>query len=109
MRMDKLTAKFQLALGDAQSLALGRDHQFIEPEHLMVAFLDQEGSGIRPLLAQAGVNINGLRSSLGEVLDKSAQVQGTSGQIHVSTELNRLMNLTDKTAQGDDRQKEQTG
>jgi len=63
MRMDKLTSKFQLALQDAQSLAVGRDHQFIEPAHLLVAFLDQDGSGVRPLLAQSGVNVNGLRSN----------------------------------------------
>ena len=64
MRMDKLTSKFQLALADAQSLALGRDHQFIEPVHLMVALLDQEGGSVRPLLGQADVNVNQLRSSL---------------------------------------------
>ena len=59
MRMDKLTSRFQLALQDAQSLALGMDHQFIEPEHLAVAMLDQDGTSVRPLLAKAGVNING--------------------------------------------------
>ncbi|MCW8829020.1 MAG: hypothetical protein OQK94_08195, partial [Gammaproteobacteria bacterium] len=60
MRMDKLTTKFQMALADAQSLAVGRDHQFIEPVHLMTALLDQEGGSIRQLLAQAGVNVNAL-------------------------------------------------
>ena len=104
MRMDKLTSKFQLALQDAQSLALGRDHQFIEPAHLMVAMLDQDGSGVRPLLAQAGVNVNGLRAGLDKVLDALAQVQGGGGQLHVSNELGRLLNLTDRKAQqrGDD-------
>ena len=99
MRMDKLTSKFQLALQDAQSLALGRDHQFIEAAHLMIAMLDQDGSGVRPLLAQSGVNVNGLRAGLDKTLDKLAQVQGGGGQLHVSNELNRLFNLTDKQAQ----------
>ena len=99
MRMDKLTSKFQLALQDAQSLALGRDHQFIEPVHLMAAMLDQDGSGVRPLLAQSGVNVNGLRAGLDRALEAMAQVEGGGGQLHVSSELNRLLNLTDKKAQ----------
>lgn len=99
MRMDKLTSKFQLGLQEAQSMALGRDHQFIEPAHLMAAFLDQDGSGVRPLLAQSGVNVNGLRASLDTLLDNMAQVDGGSGQLHVSNELNRLLNLTDKRSQ----------
>ena len=99
MRMDKLTSKFQLALQDAQSLAVGRDHQFIEPVHLMAAMLDQDGSGVRPLLAQSGVNVNGLRAGLDRALDALAQVEGGSGQLHVSNELGRLLNLTDKKAQ----------
>ncbi|MFK7853157.1 MAG: ATP-dependent chaperone ClpB [Granulosicoccus sp.] len=97
--MDKLTSKFQLALQDAQSLALGRDHQFIEPSHLMIAMLDQDGSGVRPLLAQSGVNVNGLRAGLDQALDRLAKVEGASGQLHVSNELGRLLNLTDKAAQ----------
>ena len=99
MRMDKLTSKFQLALQDAQSLAVGRDHQFIEPAHLMIAFLDQDGSGVRPLLAQAGVNVNGLRVGLDRILESIAQVQGSAGQLHVSNELSRMLNITDKTSQ----------
>ncbi len=99
MRMDKLTTKFQMALADAQSLALGRDHQFIEPLHLMTALLDQEGGTVRHLLAQAGVNINSLRSALGEALDKLPSVEGAGGEVHVSNELGRLLNLTDKLAQ----------
>lgn len=66
MRMDKLTSKFQIALADAQSLALGRDHQFIEPVHVMIALLDQEGGSVRHLLTHADVNVNLLRSQLGE-------------------------------------------
>jgi len=99
MRMDKLTSKFQLGLQEAQSLALGRDHQFIEAAHLMAAFLDQDGGGVRPLLAQAGVNVNGLRAGIDSLLDNMAQVSGGGGQLHVSNELNRLLNLTDKRSQ----------
>ncbi len=99
MRMDKLTTKFQMALADAQSLALGRDHQFIEPQHLMTALLDQEGGTIRHLLAQAGVNINALRSALGEALDRLPSVEGAGGEVHISNNLGRMLNLTDKLAQ----------
>ncbi len=104
MRMDKLTSKFQLALQDAQSLAVGRDHQFIEPAHLMVAMLDQDGSGVRPVLAQSGVNVNALHVGLDRALDSMSSVQGAGGQVHVSNELSRLLNLTDRRAQkrGDD-------
>ncbi|MCP5427303.1 MAG: ATP-dependent chaperone ClpB [Chromatiaceae bacterium] len=99
MRMDKLTSKFQMALADAQSLAVGRDHQFIEPLHLMLALLDQEGGSVRHLLGKAGVNVNLLRSSLGEALDRLPSVQGQSGDVHLSNELGRLLNQTDKLAQ----------
>ena len=99
MRMDKMTSKFQLALADAQSLAVGRDHQFIEPAHLMIALLDQQGGSVRHLLAQADVNVNLFRSRLGELLDKMPQVQGTAGEVHLSNELGRLLNVTDKLAQ----------
>jgi ATP-dependent Clp protease ATP-binding subunit ClpB len=99
VRQDKLTAKFQMALADAQSLALGRDHQFIEPVHLMVALLDQEGGTIRHLLTRADVNANRLRSALGEALDRLATVQGAGGDVHLGNDLNRLLNLTDKLAQ----------
>jgi ATP-dependent Clp protease ATP-binding subunit ClpB len=99
MRMDKLTSKFQMALADAQSIALGRDHQFIEPAHLMLALLDQQGGSVRPLLDKAGANVNLLRSQLGEVLDRMPKVEGTGGEVHVSNELNKLLNLADKLAQ----------
>ncbi|HXK57759.1 MAG TPA: Clp protease N-terminal domain-containing protein, partial [Gammaproteobacteria bacterium] len=99
MRMDKLTSKFQMALADAQSLAVGRDHQFIEPLHLMLSLLDQEGGTVRHLLGRSGVNINQLRSSLGEALDRLPSVEGASGDVHISNELNRLLNQTDKLAQ----------
>ncbi len=99
MRMDKLTSKFQMALADAQSLAVGRDHQFIEPAHLMLALLDQDGGTVRHLLTQAGVNVNVVRSQLGEALDRLPSVEGSAGEVHLSNELGRLLNLTDKLAQ----------
>jgi len=99
MRMDKLTTKFQTAVADAQSLAVGRDHQFIEPEHLMVAMLDQEGGISRQLLQQAGVNVSYLRSQLGDRLDHMPTVEGAGGEVHLSNETGRLLNLTDKLAQ----------
>ena len=99
MRLDKLTSKFQMALADAQSLAVGRDHQFIEPVHLMLALLDQEGGSVRPLLAKVGANVNRLRSALDAQLDRLPTVQGHGGDVQVSQDMNRLLNLTDKLAQ----------
>jgi ATP-dependent Clp protease ATP-binding subunit ClpB len=99
MRMDKLTSKFQQALADAQSLAIGRDHQYIEPLHVMAALLDQQGGSVRPLLDKAGVNVNLLRSQLGEALDRVAKVEGNAGEVLISNDLTRLLNVTDKTAQ----------
>lgn len=99
MRMDKLTSKFQAALADAQSLAVGRDHQFIEPAHLMTAILDQEGSTVRHVLTNAGVNVNQLRTSLGKVLETLPTVEGVAGDVHISNDLGRLLNVTDKLAQ----------
>ncbi|HEC19054.1 MAG TPA: ATP-dependent chaperone ClpB [Gammaproteobacteria bacterium] len=99
MRMDKLTSKFQQALADAQSLAVGRDHQFIEPVHLMLAVLDQDGSTVRHLLNNAGVNVNQLRNLLGEALEKLPTVEGAAGDVHISNDLGRLLNVTDKLAQ----------
>jgi ATP-dependent Clp protease ATP-binding subunit ClpB len=100
MRTDKLTSKFQLALQDAQSLALGKDHQFIEPTHLLIALLDQEGGIARSVYSQAGVRVDLLRSQLGEALDAMPSVSGGEmGDIHVSNDLSRLLNATDKLAQ----------
>ncbi|MEJ2602332.1 MAG: Clp protease N-terminal domain-containing protein, partial [Gammaproteobacteria bacterium] len=99
MRMDKLTSKFQMALADAQSLAVGQDHQFIEPVHLMVALLDQQGSTVRHLLTRAGANVNLLRSQLGEAIDRLPSVEGTGGEVHLSSDLGKLLNVTDKLAQ----------
>ncbi|TQV82996.1 ATP-dependent chaperone ClpB [Aliikangiella coralliicola] len=99
MRMDKFTSKFQLAIADAQSLAVGRDHQFIEPVHLMTALLNQEGGSVRHLFTQTGTNLHSLRNSLAESLDKLPQVEGTPGDVHISNELARLLNHCDKLAQ----------
>ncbi len=99
MRMDRLTSKFQEALSDAQSLAVGRDHQFIEPVHLMIALLDQQGGSVRPLFSHAGVNFNLLRSQLGEMLEKLPRVEGAAGDLHISNALGKLLNITDKLAQ----------
>ncbi len=99
MRMERLTSKFQMALADAQSLAVGRDHQFIEPTHLMLALLDQEGGTVRYLLTQADVNINQLRSGLHQALDGLSSVENATGDLHISNELSRLLNQCDKLAQ----------
>ena len=99
MRMDKLTSKFQEALADAQSLALGKDHQFIEPAHLMLALLDQDGGSIKPLLAQTNINMQGLQTELLATVNRLASVSGTGGDVRLSGELDRLLNITDKLAQ----------
>lgn len=99
MRMDRLTSKFQAALAEAQSLAVGRDHQFIEPVHMMLALLDQDGGTARHLLTLAGANVNGLRSRLGEELEHLPQVEGNAGEVHISNDLGRLLNVADKFAQ----------
>ncbi len=99
MRMDKLTSRFQQALADAQSLAVGRDHNLIEPAHLLAALIDQQGGGTRPLLSQAGVNVPLLRERLGEILDRLPTVSGQAGSVAVGNDLGRLLNVTDKLAQ----------
>ncbi|NIL94521.1 MAG: ATP-dependent chaperone ClpB [Woeseiaceae bacterium] len=99
MRLDKLTSKFQIALAEAQSLAVGQDHQFVEPAHVMVALLDQQGGTVRGLLTKAGVNVNLLRSQLGDAVDRLPKVEGTGGDVHMSNDLGKLLNLTDKLAQ----------
>ncbi|MFP1780274.1 ATP-dependent chaperone ClpB [Lonsdalea quercina] len=99
MRLDRLTNKFQLALADAQSLALGRDNQFIEPLHLMSALLNQEGSTVSPLLTAAGVNVAQLKQEIEQALSRLPQVEGTGGDVQPSNELVRTLNLCDKLAQ----------
>ncbi|WP_088332116.1 ATP-dependent chaperone ClpB [Lacimicrobium sp. SS2-24] len=99
MRLDKMTSKFQLAISDAQSLALGRDHQYIEPAHLMMALLNQEGGSVKPLMEQAGVNSNALRSALSEIIERLPQVQGVGGDVQLGKDTAVLLNLCDKIAQ----------
>ena len=99
MRMDRLTSKFQMALAEAQSLAVGRDHQFIEPVHMLLALLDQDGGTVRHLLTMVGANVNGLRSRLGEELERLPTVEGSEGDVHLSNDLGRLLNVADKFAQ----------
>src|SRR5207302_459934 len=99
MRMDRLTSRFQQSLADAQSLALGRDHQFIEPAHVLLAMVDGAGGSVRPLLMKAGADVNRLRSGLLALLDGLPKVEGTPGEIHISNDLNRVLNVTDKLAQ----------
>lgn len=99
MRMDKLTSKFQLALTDAQSMALGADQQFIEPVHVLLALLAQPGGSIEPILKQSGANINILKAELQSAFKRLATVSGTGGDVQISNELAKLLNLTDKFAQ----------
>ena len=99
MRMDKLTSRFQQALADAQSLAVGRDHNMLEPVHIMAALLDQQGGSTAPLLTQAHVNVPAFRQRVFELLDRLPKVSGQEGNIHAGNELTRLLNLTDKLAQ----------
>lgn len=99
MRLDRFTSKFQIAISDAQSLALGRDHQYIEPVHLMVALMDQNGSPIRPLLTMLNVDVTHLRSKLSEILDRLPKVSGIGGDVQLSSAMGTLFNLCDKVAQ----------
>lgn len=99
MRMEQLTSKLQAALSDAQSLAVGNDNNFIEPVHLITALLDQKGGSIRPLLSQTGFNISELKAGLQSALQRLPKVEGHGGDITMSNELGRLMNLADKLAQ----------
>ncbi|MGO2507860.1 ATP-dependent chaperone ClpB [Vibrio hibernica] len=99
MRFDKFTSKFQLAISDAQSLALGRDNQLIEPVHLMQALLDQDSSAIRPLFTMLRVDATQWRSKLSQALDKLPKVTGTAGDVQLSKPLANLLNLCDQYAQ----------
>ncbi len=99
MRQDKLTTRFQQALADAQSLALGRDNQVIEPAHVLLSMLDSSSGSLRPLLMKAGADVNKLRAGLLSTLDSLPKVEGTPGEVHVSNDLNRVLNVTDKLAQ----------
>lgn len=99
MRIDRLTSKLQLALSDAQSLAVGMDHPAIEPAHLMQAQLDQQGGSIRPLLMQVGFDVNSLRKALSKELDQLPKIQNPTGDVNMSQDLARLLNQADRLAQ----------
>ncbi|MDR2219540.1 MAG: ATP-dependent chaperone ClpB [Methylobacillus sp.] len=99
MRFDKLTTKFQQALSDAQSLAVGGDNQFIEPQHLLLAMLNDADSGAGSLLARAGGNVNALKSALAEAVTRLPKVEGHGGEVQIGRDLNNVLNLTDKEAQ----------
>ncbi|WP_374276790.1 ATP-dependent chaperone ClpB [Azonexus sp.] len=99
MRLDKFTTKFQQALADAQSLAIGNDQQFIEAQHLLLALIDQDDGGSKSLLARAGVNVPGLKRDLEQALTRLPKVEGHGGDVSLGRDLNNLLNLTDKEAQ----------
>ncbi len=99
MRMDKLTSRFQQALADAQSLAVGRDHNMLEPAHVLAALLGQQGGSTTPMLTQAQVNVPALQQRVNTILDRLPKVSGQEGNINVGNDLTRLLNLTDKLAQ----------
>ncbi|MDB1124792.1 ATP-dependent chaperone ClpB [Vibrio algarum] len=99
MRLDRFTSKFQVAISDAQSLALGRDHQYIEPVHLMISLLNQDGGAIRPLLTMLDVDIVQLRSKLSEMMDRLPKVSGIGGDVQLSSGMGYLFNMCDKVAQ----------
>ena len=99
MRYDKFTTKLQEAFAEAQSLALGRDHQQIEPQHLLLVLLNQEDGGVASLVAQAGGNPNALKQALTQAIGRLPKVEGTPGEVHVSRDLGNLLNVADKDAQ----------
>jgi ATP-dependent Clp protease ATP-binding subunit ClpB len=99
MRFDKFTTKFQQALSDAQSLAVGHDNQMIEPQHLLLALLNQEDGGTASLLARAGVNAGPLKTALEKAITRLPKVQGNAGEVAIGRDLGNLLNVTDKEAQ----------
>jgi ATP-dependent Clp protease ATP-binding subunit ClpB len=99
MRFDKLTTKFQQALADAQSLAVGSDNPYIEPQHLLLALLNDSDSGAGSLLARAGGNVNALKNALSDAITRLPKVEGTGGEVQVGRDLGNLLNITDKEAQ----------
>ncbi len=99
MRIDRLTSKLQLALSDAQSVAVGLDHPAIEPVHLMQALIEQQGGSIKPLLMQVGFDIAALRQALTKELDQLPKIQNPTGDVNMSQDLARLLNQADRLAQ----------
>ncbi|HEX7971441.1 MAG TPA: ATP-dependent chaperone ClpB [Thiobacillus sp.] len=98
MRFDKLTTQFQQAFSDAQSLAVGGDHAYIEPQHLLLALLNQDGGGAAAILSRAGVQVPALKASLTQALTRLPKIEGHGGEVTISRDLNNLLNLTDKEA-----------
>lgn len=99
MRLDRLTSKFQIAISDAQSLALGRDHQYIEPVHIMMALLNQDGGTVKHLIEASGVNSNSLRSALSQAMERLPRVEGIGGDVQLAKDTVVIINLCDKIAQ----------
>lgn len=99
MRMDKLTSKLQMALSDAQSLAVGKDHNLIEPAHLLSVLVDQKGGSIRPLLMQTGFDIPALRNGLQKIINDLPEVKDHGGEVQISPDLGKLLNMADKISQ----------
>jgi ATP-dependent Clp protease ATP-binding subunit ClpB len=99
MRFDKFTTRLQEALAEAQSLAVGRDHQQIEPQHLLYALLGQEDGGVSGLIGKAGGNPNALKKGLLEAIERLPKVEGNPGEVHISRDLTNLLNVADKEAQ----------
>jgi len=99
MRFDKFTTKLQQALADAQSLAVGADNQFIEPQHLLLALLNDTESGAASLLSRAGANVGALKPAIQQAVDRLPKVEGHGGEVQVGRDLTNLLNLTDKAAQ----------
>ncbi len=99
MRFDRFTTKFQQAISDAQSLAVGHDNQIIEPQHLLLALINQEDGGTTSLLQRAGVNVPPLKRALDAAIDRLPQVEGHGGEVTIGRDLANLLNLADKEAQ----------
>ena len=99
MRLDKMTSQLQSAFADAQSMAVGKDNTGIEPEHLLLALIDQQGSTVRPMLAQAGYNLSRLKADLNTAIDGFPTISQPTGEVQISQNLGRLLNLSDKKAQ----------
>ena len=99
MRFDKLTTKFQQALADAQSIAVGNDQQFIEPLHVLQALLEQDDGGSVSLLQRAGVNVPPLKNAVAKAVGRLPKVEGHGGEVSIGRDLNNLLNVTDREAQ----------
>ena len=96
MRIDRFTHSLQTALSDAQSLAIGQDHNFLEPSHLLATMLEQKQGSIRPLLQQAGCQVDSLRQNLKNTVENLPKVEGVDADVHMSNDLGRVLNIADK-------------